>query len=759
MRLAKIEIGNFRKLVAVRVDLAAEKTVFVGANNSGKTSAMAALHKFLVDPRGFTINDLSLTHWNEINARGENWEVAYLAQTDLPPAGLDVLVPQIDVWLEVGEGEMHHVQKLLPTLDWNSGPLGVRMRYEPNDMAALQQEYLAARSKRTETLRAAAEAAATAGAASPPNLELWPQTLMEFLDRRMKALFRVKAYILDPARLQEPEGGRARMQSLSSTSEPVDGNPLEGLVRINEISAQRGLGMPSPRSDGDERVLEARSGRRLSGQLRSYYDNHLDWQDTPELTDLKALEAIDQARRAFDERLAESFQKALTELTKLGYPGVSDPKLRIATKLRLQDGLSHDSAVQYEIAGGGPTAVHRLPEDSNGLGYQNLVSMVFALMSYRDAWMQVGKAKPSGSVPGQPAPLHLVLIEEPEAYLHAQVQQVFIRHAYDVLRNLPQLGASPAFATQLVVSTHSSQIAHASDFASLRYFRRLPAETNAPIPISSVVNLSDVFGDAKDQTARFVARYLKATHCDLFFADGAVFIEGAAERILVPHFVEERKDFEYLRSAYISWLEIGGSHAHRFRKLVEALGLTTLIITDLDAKDPTTGKAVLPARGKGQEARNETVRTWAPKKVLVDELLDLKEEDKAVQHPGGYSVRTAYQGPVDVTVGKDTGELLANTFEDAVLYSNLAFFEGRAGTGLAKAFKEVVEQATSISDLASKAREAIGTGNKAEFALDLLFSEDVQTLAPPKYIRDGLLWLIAQLERKEAELAPKAVAL
>src|SRR5690606_4295796 len=116
------------------------------------------------------------------------------------------------------------------------------------------------------------------------------------------------------------------------------------------------------------------------------------WQDTPDLSDIKAMEALDMARKAFDERLSESFDKALKELQRLGYPGISDPKLKIATKLRLQDGLNHDSAVQYEIPAAADGHMHRLPEDSNGLGYQNLVSMVFGLMSYRDAWMRVGKA-------------------------------------------------------------------------------------------------------------------------------------------------------------------------------------------------------------------------------------------------------------------------------------------------------------------------------------------------------------------------------
>jgi predicted ATP-dependent endonuclease of OLD family len=135
--------------------------------------------------------------------------------------------------------------------------------------------------------------------------------------------------------------------------------------------------------------------------------------------------------------------------------------------------------VQFQV----PTHVeagsrnHNLPEDSNGLGYQNLISIVFALMSFRDKWMKVGKAGVTLATDDVIPPLHLVLIEEPEAHLHAQVQQVFIRQAYEVLRRHLRLKDSSALRTQLVISTHSSHIAHEADFASLRYFRRLPAPT------------------------------------------------------------------------------------------------------------------------------------------------------------------------------------------------------------------------------------------------------------------------------------------
>ncbi len=98
-------------------------------------------------------------------------------------------------------------------------------------------------------------------------------------------------------------------------------------------------------------------------------------------------------------------------------------------------------------------------------------------------------------------------------------------------------------------------------------------------------------------TQRFVTRYLKVTHCDLFFADAAILVEGPAERILVPQFVREQ--FPELNQRYLTLLEIGGSHAHRLRPLIEHLRLTTLIVTDIDACDASSGSSVPPGARKG----------------------------------------------------------------------------------------------------------------------------------------------------------------
>ena len=69
MKISYIDIKNFRKLKSCRVELAGESTIFVGANNSGKTSAMDALIMFLNKSKRKDISttDITLDNWNAIN--------------------------------------------------------------------------------------------------------------------------------------------------------------------------------------------------------------------------------------------------------------------------------------------------------------------------------------------------------------------------------------------------------------------------------------------------------------------------------------------------------------------------------------------------------------------------------------------------------------------------------------------------------------------------------------------------------------------
>src|SRR5690606_26028200 len=138
------------------------------------------------------------------------------------------------------------------------------------------------------------------------------------------------------------------------------------------------------------------------------------------------------------------------------------PTVEISAKISGTDALQKSSSVRYRFD---KMEEEFLPESYLGLGYQNLIYLTFRLLEFRDKWMRVGKSASSESnVAENIEPIHLVLLEEPEVNLHAQVQRVFVSKAYNTLRNHADLrdegtGADrPEYHTQLVISTHSSHI-------------------------------------------------------------------------------------------------------------------------------------------------------------------------------------------------------------------------------------------------------------------------------------------------------------
>jgi len=104
MHISFIDIQNYRRLKEIRIDFSETQSLFVGANNSGKTSAMDALISFLTDKSTIHTIDFTITNWTIINSIGEAWE-------SLTEKDEDRLV-DIERWRNV-----------LPTLDlWFKGP-------------------------------------------------------------------------------------------------------------------------------------------------------------------------------------------------------------------------------------------------------------------------------------------------------------------------------------------------------------------------------------------------------------------------------------------------------------------------------------------------------------------------------------------------------------------------------------------------------------------------------------------------------------
>lgn len=741
MKLTRIEVFNFRKLRRARLDMSDKQTLLVGANNSGKTSAMKALRKFLKDRGGIDTRDVTASNWAAIEQIAGAWTQE--AEADLGP--LLAQLPFLDVWLHADTSELHHVAHLIPTLTWTGGLLGVRLRLEPKKGADIKAQYLAAR-EAAQTLQP--------GGATANGFALWPRDFREFLDKRLRDLFDLNAHLLDPASFTTT--GPVEPHPLPPLSEGIGPNPFAGLLHIREINAQRGFADAGD-GKGDDGEFDHAASRKIASQIQPYFRKHIDPETDPTPNDVKALMAIHDAEATFNARLEDGFANAIKELENLGYPGgLNNPKLFIATQIKPVDGLDHPAAVQYDISG--DKSGVKLPESYNGLGFQNLISMVFQLMRFRDDWMQVGKFKSKVVTPDDKGiePLQLVLIEEPEAHLHVQVQQVFMARAHKVLRNhkdLEQEGS--AFTTQLVVSTHSGHIAHAAAFEELRYFKRdLPS--HGVVPTATVANMTGLFGE-DTETRRFVTRYLLSTHFDLFFADAVIVIEGAAERILLPHLIQHH--YADLAAAYLSFLELGGSHAHRMRPLIEALEVPTLIITDLDAvaKVDKNGKTVTPSvrpcSGAAQTTMNQVLKTWLPRMEEVDKLMAAPPNELCYTD-AARPIAVAYQTPQEVTQGAQTQTITPSTFEDALTLANAEAVKDAAKAELAcrmtRAFAKSISAASTPEDLATALFDRLAKyPEKAAFALDLLYIENIKALQAPPYIDKGLTWLAGQLKGGE----------
>lgn len=725
MKIQSVHIRNYRKLKNCHIDFGKKKTVLVGANNSGKTSAISAIVWFLKNTERFTLKEFTVTNWALINTIGEKWlEKDSVDDALLSSHQWDNIVPSMDVWINVENGEQYRVNHLIPSLStWDGKKVGVRGQYVPKDVTKLYTAYKEAKTK-ARSLEATEE---WKEADSP---ELYPKNLCDFLGKgsNLREYFDVKYYIIDPALDPDDED-----EVQTTPDNELGYNPLDGLIKVDTILASRDFSDPEGQTDSEIDTL--------SKQFQQYYKSS--GQEDEELTceGLKLLGGIVTANKTYDEKLRKTFEVPVGELKNINYPGFQNPEIKIRSKIQIEESIKHDSAVQFAIQGMEELV---LPEKYNGLGYRNLISIYLKLIDFREKWLkELSEGK-------NIEPIHLVFVEEPEAHLHAQAQQVFVKKAFEALCNNKLIEENPWLSTQLVLSTHSNHVVNELDLNCMRYFKRV-IDVGEKIPVSKVVNLSSTFG-TDDETKQFVTRYIRLTHCDIFFSDAVVLVEGPAEKILVPSFLVKAG----LDSYYISVIEVNGRHAHSFRKLIEKIGIAALIVTDIDATDTKVGEdgkeihpSVITAKGNGYKTGNPSIKSWLSGKEQIDDLLALDEKEKLVNN-----VRIAFQTPVNVKWDKNKDELTEvcpYTFEDALIFTNLELFrrEGLKKMGAITTIANLLKHSNSANELQNKIFKKLESKSgfqKADFAISLLYKDDFVDLVAPVYIQEGLEWMKSYLD-------------
>lgn len=712
MKISSFKITNYRRLYNTELVLDDQKTILVGANNSGKTSCIGALHTFLVRPENLRVRDISKQNWQSLLAIGTELCEEQISTEHLEAlaARLTGILPTIDVTISAEVGEAYKARAILPHLEWRGGELSMRIAYEPESIARLVSDFGHARGV----------------VASRDDVSLWPKNLFDFLEKgnNFSKYIKQKHYILGS---EDTDGTPSRLQPLSS-------GELRKLIRVDVISEQRGLGT----EDSSTQRGPFSEKQRLNKLLREYYDRFLNPDDFPEPEDLEVLKMQQEMENNFTQRLETQFQAPLSELETMGYPGIGgNPSVEIKARISGADALQKASSVGYRFD---KEKDDSLPESYLGLGYQNLIYLTFRLLEFRDRWMRKGKsASADDDLSTQIEPVHLVLVEEPEVNLHAQVQRVFIAKAFGTLRNHDALKEKTEYQTQLVVSTHSSHIVNDVNFKDLRYFRRCTPTDIVKMEYTSIENMSDLFHDDNDEL-KFVSKHLKLTHCDIFFADAIIFVEGQAERLLVPEFIA--KNFENLSKRYLSILEVSGAHTHKYRLLIEKLGVVSLVFTDLDSLSSEATKHY-PKLGQNQTTSNFTLKNWHPQKTDIDDLVALPEGsgDSGNQDAPLF---VAYQKAVEV----EGSSILSRTFEDALILANLdaPYFQGMTKIAAAK-----IDWQDGTMGLEESLFDFVQKLTKGDFAFNCVFhlaEAPENSFNPPAYISEGLKWLDIKLSPK-----------
>lgn len=684
MKIKSIKIKNFRRLEQVAFEFEGDETVLVGPNNSGKTSATAAFRCFLGD-KDFRVHDLSVSKVPAIDAFGDGGDAE----------GLPTM--ETDLWFSIDPDHISFGRAftLLPELSEELDKVGIRLKYQSRDPVKMREAYWVAYPELDDGTRSRA--------------------LSHFLgtDSNLKQHYEITYYSLDDSGEEIVE---TRLDSKDGKS------LLKDLLRVDFVDAQRSV--------NDD---EANRSSRLSTAFSAFYKKNLEQAEAEQ----SAYQVIDENNQKLTEHYETHFSGLMDVIKGLGIPSINDRDLKIVSSLSPLAALQGNTDLLYVDS----ERKHELPESYNGLGFKNLIYMAIQISHFHLQWMRTEQNRPL---------CQLIFIEEPEVHLHAQVQQTFIANIWSIISKAAKEAKQADLVPQLVVSTHSSHILDTVDFAKVRYFERCELEGEDRKKIS-ILNASrvhslrnfqpepiEIEGRQVDseESKRFLLRYLKLTHCDLFFADAAILVEGTVEKLLLPKMVE--KSAPSLHTKYLSILEVGGAYAHRFEGLLNFLNIPHLVITDLDSVE-REGRH--PAcRGDHTEAltSNASLKKYFNVNT-VNQLLTLTAANKTSE---GKDRCVAFQVGIALKENGKTFLAIPRTIEEAFAYDNFAILRsGELNVGisvpndLGEAYQAIFERVKS-SDF-----------KKTDFVLDVLASE--AAWVTPGYIAEGLQWLEKRLGKLE----------
>ncbi|WP_211051153.1 ATP-binding protein [Parasphingorhabdus halotolerans] len=464
MKIDRIDIKNFRRLENISAGIEERETVFVGPNNSGKTSATAIFRCFL-GQRKFKIYDFSVARVVDFDTFGVDGEAETLPAIEL------------DIWFKIDPNSIEYGRAitLLPNLVGNFERLGVRLRYTTPDPVKLRDAFMAAH----------------------PQEEGEPQTktLSAFLsnDSELNRHFEVTYASLDAT----------NAEVVASPLDKDEGrNLLNTLVRIDFVEAQRNI--------DDE---EGSRSNKLSNAFAGFYKNNL---ERPEVAEA-AHRVIDENNDKLTTHYAQQFTGIMVVIKGIGVPSMNDRELQIVSTLNPETALRGSTDLLYIDTERG----HQLPELYNGLGFKNLIYMAIQAKHYHSQWVRTAQNRPLCQIIFIEEPevhLHAQVQQTFIANIWEVIQQSAI--AEEAGDWIPQLIVT-THSSHILDATEFGKVRY---FRRCHLHGEAP-ETAKVLNATQVHSLSDFQPTSvqlegqeasKEEVLAFLKRYLRLTHCDLF---------------------------------------------------------------------------------------------------------------------------------------------------------------------------------------------------------------------------------------------------
>ena len=694
MILKKMKVKNFRLLKKFELDFKDELSLVIGKNNCGKTSAIIILEKML---------NSSKVMWEDINLEcqkelyGKIIDFDILEQEKVTP--LEAV--NLQLFIKYDDNDSYaNIQKFMMDLN------------PDNNIIVLEFISLISVKKIIELKNIIIE----------KNIKDF-KSFSKFISKNFSNFFETKKY----SRRFDVESN----QITQDKSEEIDNKDIQKVIKVAGIRADRAVS-----NDDRNHVLSGLTGKYFSS-YKAAKDKSLSvftrLEEKLEEADRELYKIYNGEKSEGEEAINGIFSNVIDVIKTYG-GAENGIDIAIESSISEKNLLSDNTNLSYTQGGD-----CSLPETYNGLGYLNLIGILFEIETKIQELFE------------QPADINLLYIEEPEAHTHPQLQYIFIRNIKSHIKaHRKKLLEDKNKQLQILITSHSSHIVSECNFDDIIYLKK-----NENMVIAKSFNsLKEEYGGDEQKGFKFVKQYLTMNRSELFFADKAICIEGDTERILMPmmmHKIDNKKDPEEdiipLLSQNISIIEVG-AHSHIFMPLFSFLGTKVLFVTDIDSvkaekkiskngKERTVYTSCPP--NEGTHTSNASIKEFF-KDTGIDtannqfkELVGKNAEDKIKDN-----MRIAYQIP------ESDGEYQASSFEDAFIALNKDFIvknkKGFCEYGALKNFNDDDISSDYYNFALNKVEK------KSAFASSILYfddenGEDDEKWRVPKYIEEGLLWI------------------